>query len=55
MMSSYVASQQKGQQSGVNIEVLSYCYSAIITTLDFGVIANQEAKILETCNYLLRN
>ena len=40
MMTNYITSQSKGQQSAMNIEALSYSYSAIISTLDFGVISN---------------
>jgi hypothetical protein len=33
--------------------VLAYCFSAVISQLEFGVIANQEAKILNIANYIL--
>jgi len=41
MMANYMKSRQADSRPKVNIEALSYCYSAIISMLDFGVISNQ--------------
>jgi hypothetical protein len=49
MLQDMITSQTNSGFSGGNIEVLCYCYSAIISQLDFGVIANQETRILNSC------
>jgi len=53
MVSSSLLALRNGQPSRTNVDVLAYCWSAIISMLDFGVIANQEAKILESANFIL--
>lgn len=41
------------QKQSTNIEALSYCYSAVISMLDFGVINNQQDKILRVAEHLV--
>lgn len=54
MMTSYHGSLLASSEAPkMNIESLSYCYSAIISQLDFGVISNQEQKIVKTCSDIL--
>lgn len=36
-----------------NIEALAYCYSAVISMLDFGVITHEQNKILRVAEYLV--
>ena len=36
-----------------SVEALTYCYSAIFSRLDFGVIQYKEKEILELTSYLL--
>ena len=38
MMANYMKGRQSAQRPEINIEALSYCYSAVISMLDFGVI-----------------
>jgi len=40
MMSSWIECRRKGQVSPIQIESLAYCYSAIVSMLDLGVISN---------------
>ena len=36
-----------------NMEVLTYCYSAMISQVDFGVISHQESRILNICEQVM--
>lgn len=54
MMTSWAQARRAGAPSQINIESLAYCYSAIVSTLDFGVIQNQEEKIVDAATFLLQ-
>ena len=55
MLNCWIKARLAGQSIPIgSIETLSYCYSAIISMLDFGVIQNQEDKIVETAMFLLK-
>ena len=41
------------KKNGPNMEALAYCYSAVISMLDFGVINNQQDKILQVAEHLV--
>jgi hypothetical protein len=40
------------KQTG-SMEALAYCYSAVISMLDFGVINNQQGRILKIAEHLV--
>ena len=53
MLVSQLTAIRNGQPARTNVDVLCYCYSAIISMLDFGVISDQETKISECVNFIL--
>ena len=53
MLVSQLTAIRNGQPPRTNVDVLCYCYSAIISMLDFGVISDQETKISECVNFIL--
>lgn len=54
MMTSWINARRAGQAAQIgSVESLAYCYSAIVSMLNFGVIQNQEQKIVETATFLL--
>lgn len=42
MMNSWAQARRSGMASPINIESLAYCYSAVVSMLDYGVVNNQE-------------
>ena len=47
--------QQQLNTNNTSIEALMYAYSAIVSMLDSGVVANQEKKIVEAATFVIQS